>query len=326
MSKVLLQSIEHLDLTRRVKQTEDKPRFVGGCGKVYYGELHSKSGVFNVAIKRVKASLSDDTNFAKILINELKIWSCLDDRNVLPLRGYILDDGEFPALISEWMTKGTVLAYLDRNIQVDLFDMVKGIASGLAYLHEKGVVHADLKCDNVLISPSGDPLLADFGISRTLIVTHTVTTLRELMGSVRWMAYELLAPQESDPQKIIDTTFENTITETKPAVPSIETDVWAFGMVVYELLTKQYPFAHLQPLQAIIAIVLGNLPSPPSNLQSRRKIEKSLWKLCTLCWNRNPAKRPAIKDVVREINGQQFGNALDTWAKGNTEEDVCFES
>lgn len=53
------------------------------------------------------------------------------------------------------------------------------------------------------------------------------------MGSVRWMAYELLAPQESGPQKTVDATFENTITETKPAVPSMETDVWAFGMVVY---------------------------------------------------------------------------------------------
>ncbi|TDL15432.1 kinase-like protein, partial [Rickenella mellea] len=147
------------------------------------------------------------------MIKELKIWSRLDHQNILRLWGYTLDDEECPALISEWMTNGTVLSYLKLNPQVDLLDLVKGIADGLAYLHKEGVVHGDLKSDDVLISPSGVPLLTDFGISRAMVLTHTVTWSRELMGSVRWMAYELIAPQESGPQKI--------------------TDVWAFGMVVY---------------------------------------------------------------------------------------------
>lgn len=58
------------------------------------------------------------------IIKELKIWSRLDHQNILQLRGYTLDDGEFPALVSEWMTNGTMLEYLKLNPQVDLFDMV----------------------------------------------------------------------------------------------------------------------------------------------------------------------------------------------------------
>lgn len=66
MSKDFFRSIEHLDLTKRVEQTEDRPRFVGGFGKVYYGKLRSNTGVLNVAIKRVKASLPDDEILAKV--------------------------------------------------------------------------------------------------------------------------------------------------------------------------------------------------------------------------------------------------------------------
>ncbi|TDL15872.1 kinase-like protein [Rickenella mellea] len=300
MSKDLFRSIEHLDLTDRVEQTEDRPRFAGGFGKIYYGKLSSDSGVVNVAIKRV--SISGDQNFADTVKKELKIWSRLDHQNVLKLRGYTLDDAKFPALVSEYMENGTMLNYLKLHPQVDILEMVNGVAEGLAYLHKEGVIHADLKSDNVLISPSGAPLLTDFGISRMLIVTHTVTVLKDLIGSVRWMAYELIAPHCQLPSNV-DTT---TITEMKPTVPSKETDVWAFGMVVYEILTKQHPFAGYLDVQAIAAIAMGRLPAPPSNLQSLGTIETSLWDLCTRCWDRDTTSRPVMTDVVREINGRSF--------------------
>ncbi|TDL14287.1 kinase-like protein, partial [Rickenella mellea] len=295
------------DQTNRVQQTEQRPRCYGGFAKVFYGELRLDSGVVNVAIKRVNPPLPDDEKTAKIIIKELKIWSRLNHQNVLQLRGYTLDCyGDFPALISEWMTNGTVRNYLEKNPEVDFFDMVKGIADGLEYLHKEEVVHADLKSENVLISISGTPLLTDFGISRTLIVTHTVTTLGQFLGSVYWMAYELLAPQEWSPQGNVDTNFVNTLKQTKPAVPSKETDVWAFGMVVYELLAKTHPFRDHTAVQAIVAIILGRLPFPPPDIQSRRGIDKSLWDLCTRCWNRGPSARPVMRDVVMEINGRNF--------------------
>ncbi|TDL15431.1 kinase-like protein, partial [Rickenella mellea] len=240
--------------------------------------------------------------FQAIVYKELKIWSRLDHQNVLRLCGYTLEDGSLPALVSEWMTNGTMLKYVTMNPQVELFSMVKGIADGLSYLHDMGVIHADLKSDNVLISPSGAPLLTDFGISRTLIVTHTVTTLGELTGSVRWMAYELIAPH----CQLQNTADATTITEIQPAIPSKETDVWAFGMVVYELLAKEYPFSPYSTVQVIIAIAFGHLPRPPSNLRSHGNIGKSLWDLCTQCWNRDPTSRPVMTDVVREINGWNF--------------------
>ncbi|TDL15424.1 kinase-like protein, partial [Rickenella mellea] len=126
---------------------------------------------------------------------------------------------------------GTILNYINANKQADILYLVRGIACGLAYLHQSEVVHADLKSDNILISPEGDPLLTDFGISRTLVVTHILTGLSNLMGSVRWMATELLNPNG---RSLDDSDAEDRTLMTEFAVAQTkETDIWAFGMVVY---------------------------------------------------------------------------------------------
>jgi serine/threonine protein kinase len=110
------------------------------------------------------------------------------------------------------------------------------IASGLVYLHKKGVVHSDLKPvrvltstripisrtlylqDNILVSHDGRPLLSDFGISRIVIESNTVTGTTTLGGNVRYMAPELLGPQAAGLVHQFHTK---------------QSDVWAFGMVVY---------------------------------------------------------------------------------------------
>ncbi|KLO11000.1 kinase-like protein, partial [Schizopora paradoxa] len=150
------------------------------------------------------------------LVRELRLWSQLEHPNVLPLLGFYLEGANaIPNLISEWMINGTVTMYI-RNRPFDVLELIYivGIASGLCYLHfEKSIVHSDLKGSNILVSDDGRPLLADFGLSISPVsVSLAATAGHGEKGSTRWMAKELFL---------------------KGACHSQETDLWAFGMVIF---------------------------------------------------------------------------------------------
>ena len=122
-----------------------------------------------------------------------------------------------------------------------LFCQLRDIASGLAYLHSNHVIHADLKSvsrtfltsmhylqafsfslqQNILISPTGSPLIADFGLSLAISQSQSSmgTTSAFSKGTVRWMAIEQL------PSPSLDGAV--------PVKPNKKTDVWSFGMVAY---------------------------------------------------------------------------------------------
>ncbi|EJC99228.1 kinase-like protein, partial [Fomitiporia mediterranea MF3/22] len=148
-------------------------------------------------------------------VKELYVWSKLAHENILPLLGYVLE-GDYPSVVSEWIENGTVTKYLKHNSSADPEKLILGIAAGMDYLHDQDIVHSDLKADNVLVGPSSQPLICDFGMSRTLASSLSIeaTTLSDVRGSVRWMAIELL-----------DINLDSLHTK--------ETDVWAFGMTVY---------------------------------------------------------------------------------------------
>jgi len=101
-----------------------------------------------------------------------------------------------PSLVSEWMERGTLYDFMKTFPRggIQTCSILRDIASGLAYLHSKQVIHADLKSQNILISASGTPLIADFGLSLALSQSQSAmgTTSTTTKGTVRWMAAELL--------------------------------------------------------------------------------------------------------------------------------------
>lgn len=130
---------------------------------------------------------------------------------------------------------------------------MKGIASGLAYLHTQNIVHSDMKSvrpfddpgsditpqthlfllpfqGNVLISPEGEPLVTDFGISHMLSSSSIVSLATGTYGTMRWMAYEQINVEEG--QATTPYTFQ--------------TDVWSFGMTVLVRLSLSLPSRTVQ--------------------------------------------------------------------------------
>ncbi|TDL14123.1 kinase-like protein, partial [Rickenella mellea] len=304
----MLARLSHLDLTGRVAKIGSHGKSGGSYSDIFQGRIrqgfHPKGKL--VAIREMRAHIFPVAELQKVNMSmpgvvtspthcctfqsialELRIWSDLDHPNILPLLGFSLQFGPYPTFVTEWMSNGTVLDYMKANTEASALQLSIGIAAGLKYLHEKEIVHADVKSSNVLVSSAGVPLLIDFGLSRLLVISQVIMSTRDAGGTFRWMAYELCGgiPQEHWRESIRPVTTK-------------ETDVWAYGMTVSELLTKSYPYSHLKTDYHVFnAISKGVLPDKPATLKSMEEV--SLWeRICNSCWQRTPSHRPTMSDLL----------------------------
>lgn len=292
--RVLLKTPLHLDLTGKVTVDYSITIVKGGYGDVHKGDCPALG--CNVAVKRLRIEAGRDTdkrNFAR----ELNVWHRLSHPNVLPLLGYILEENRL-SLVSAWMEKGSLRIVMGTLTVPEIFSMSVGIARGLYYLHSNGVIHADLKTDNVLVSPTGVPLLADFGISKldpTSSSSPAFLSSGSGRGSYRWLAYEFV--------KFCDDEDEDANSTERPRHDE-KTDVWAYGMTMLELVTGELPFAHIQyDLKVLVAIAMQKLPREPSyrGSPSCMTLGRYMWSVCKRCWIINPAGRPSMGVLLSEM-------------------------
>ena len=136
---------------------------------------------------------------------------------------------------------------------------------------------------NIFISDSTPPraLLADFGFS---CVTTTPTEIPEEEGTPSFMAPELLHPTKFGLEK---------------GVPSKETDIYALGMTAYQVLTGQQPFLPERKAGIIRAVILGERPANPENVEIR--MSNAVWSLLEECWREDRMARPNILDILRKL-------------------------
>ncbi|KLO11692.1 kinase-like protein [Schizopora paradoxa] len=285
----ILSELSHLDLAGEIVEKEPHASGLGGSCDVYtaWSRKHEKK----VAVKQVRAFLKKDLSLAKRLAREICIWAKLYHENVLPLLGFFTEgDNAMPAFVSEWMERGTLHDFMRTfpRASLDTLLMIRDIAKGLEYLHSEGVIHADLKSPNILISRDSKPLLADFGLSLALSesMAGTSTTGAFTKGTVRWMARELLVPGDSG--------FTSR--------PDEQTDVWALGMVIYELISWKSPYwDRPSDILVFMAIVNSELPGIPED-QSDVDLDifRGLWDTCQSCWAAR-SNRVTAKQLVERV-------------------------
>ncbi|KIJ27061.1 hypothetical protein M422DRAFT_138631, partial [Sphaerobolus stellatus SS14] len=178
---------------------------------------------------------------------EYQIWASLSHPNILPFLGYSNSLSQtslcgIPAIISPWMRNGTLSQYLEENPdQIDKLFMLLQIANGLEYLHKNDIVHGDIRAGNILVSEDGTLCITDFGLSQ-LLKESGLTTPSNAAGFLRWMAPELLASQK--------------VTNAS--------DVWAFGMMIIEVISGRLPFFGISDPAVMVGLVDGKVPSKPS--------------------------------------------------------------
>jgi serine/threonine protein kinase len=163
--------------------------------------------------------------------------------------------------------------------------VLRGVAYGLLTLHDSALVHLDVKPANILLLFLGDETvakLADFGISKSLDTTSTFAgSTMGGAGSLMWMAPEL---------------------HKRPSAPCPASDVYAFGMVMYEMYTGRQPWeAELQasgmsPLMVPSWVVSGSRPSIPIH------VPQPFADIMRKCWNADPSQRPSLSDIISALS------------------------
>ncbi|CAO1948607.1 unnamed protein product [Urochloa humidicola] len=176
-------------------------------------------------------------------------------------------------IITEYMSQGTLRMYLNKKDPYSLsaetiLKLALDISRGMEYLHGQGVIHRDLKSQNLLLNDEMRVKVADFGTS--CLETKCQAT-KGNKGTYRWMAPEM--------------------TKEKPYTRKV--DVYSFGIVLWELTTCLLPFQGMTPVQAAYAASEKNLRPPLST-----SCPPVLNNLIKKCWSANPARRPEFSYIV----------------------------
>ncbi|KAM5587099.1 hypothetical protein ABKV19_005847 [Rosa sericea] len=281
-------SLEDFDITTlQIIKNEDLEELrelgSGTFGTVYHGKWRGT----DVAIKRIKKSCftgrsSEQERLTVEFWREAEILSKLHHPNVVAFYGVVQDGpGATLATVTEFMVNGSLRhvllskeRHLDRRKRLII---AMDAAFGMEYLHSKNIVHFDLKCDNLLVNLK-DPLrpickVGDFGLSK--IKRNTLVT-GGVRGTLPWMAPELLNGSSS---KV-----------------SEKVDVFSFGIVLWEILTCEEPYANMH-YGAIIGGIVNNTlrPSVPGYCDAEWKL------LMEQCWAPDPTVRPSFTEIARRL-------------------------
>jgi tRNA A-37 threonylcarbamoyl transferase component Bud32 len=238
-----------------------------------------------VAVKVIRTDKGQDTAFLHRFQREAKALARLDHPFILKVLDYGEQDG-MPYLVMPFVPGGTLKEQMGRPMAAArAAGLLAPIARALEYAHAQNIIHRDIKPANILISPSGAPLLSDFGIAKMLDQEENATQLTgtgvgigtpDYMAPEQWMG-------KADPR----------------------TDVYSLGVVFYEMLTGRKPYTADTPAAVLLKHVQDPLPPPRSfapNLPL--EAEQALYKAL--------AKKP--EDRYQEVGA--FAAALEVLASG----------
>jgi eukaryotic-like serine/threonine-protein kinase len=257
----------------------ERPLGHGGMATVYLGrdtELERP-----VAIKVLAENLAGDEELRRRFVREARLAARLSDSNVVSVYDAGEDDG-LPYIVMEHVDGETLAELLARWGRLPA-DEARGLAvqaaSGLAHAHEAGLVHRDIKPQNLILRRDGTVKIADFGIAHAS--ETTITQTGTVLGTAAY-----LAPEQAIGEKV-----------------TAAADVYSLGAVLYELLTGRPPFefeslADLADRQRRMEItpVRELAPDVPTELED----------VVMRCLARNPAYRPASAgELARLLSGDE---------------------
>jgi serine/threonine-protein kinase len=252
----------------------------GGMSRVFLAEETALGR--HVVIKVVAQELAEGLS-AERFSREMKLAARLQQANIVPVLSAGVADG-VPYYTMPFVKGESLRARIASGPPLSLAESVgvlRDVARALAYAHSEGIVHRDIKPENVLLS-HGTAVVTDFGIAKALTASRTQdgaasATLTQAGGSIGTPKY--MAPEQAVGEAV-----------------DHRADLYAWGVLAYELLTGAHPFArHVTP-QQLIAAHIAETPAPPAG--SSTAVPPALAALAMHCLEKDPARRPASAGEV----------------------------
>lgn len=242
-----------------------------------------------VAIKVMHEGLGDDSDFVAKFDREARAAARLCDQSVVSIFDQGHDHGR-PYIVMEFVEGSTLRSIITRDAPLSplrALQMIEPVAAALAVAHDSGLVHRDVKPENVLISDRGVIKVADFGLARTITAQTSTHTQGLLIGTVSYLPPELLTSGRADSWS----------------------DVYSTGVMLFEMLTGSKPYTGDTPITVAYKHVNEDIPLPSAVLaqnhpvQARREpIPDYVDALVAACTRRNPQARPADgRELLRRV-------------------------
>jgi eukaryotic-like serine/threonine-protein kinase len=273
-----------LDATLGTAYTIERELGGGGMSRVFLAE-DTRLGR-RVVVKLLSPELGAGVS-AERFEREIRLAARLQHPHIVPL----LMAGEVDGLPYYTMPYVTG-ASLRERLQAgplpshEALAILRDIAKALAYAHRQGIVHRDIKPENVLLS-EGMAVVTDFGIARAISAASTVaggTTITQLGTQIGTPAY--MAPEQAAGDPDVD----------------FRADLYAFGVMAYELLAGRHPFAERRTAHALIVAHMTEHPTPLATLTT--ELTPSMETIVMQCLGKDPHDRPAsASDVVAALDG-----------------------
>ena len=244
----------------------------GGMGKVYK--------VRNVISDRIEAmkillpDLHSNQSLADRFLREIRLLATLNHPNIAALRTALTHENQLVMIMEfvegETLSNRIARAPISTSEAVNYADQV---LSALSYAHKQNIIHRDIKPANMMLTPQGVVKLMDFGIARSS-TDGTLTSTGTTLGSLNYMPPEQVRGESADARS----------------------DIYSFGISLYELLTGKLPF-HSDSQYSLMTAHLNEVPAPPITL--RDDLPASLNEIIMMAMAKDPAERFQSADAFR---------------------------
>jgi len=274
----------------------------GGMGTVFSAERADGTFDQKVALKVIKRGMDSDAVLRRFF-NERRILASLDH----PFIARLLDGGttgeNVPYYVMEFVDGIPIIEFAEKNdLNIDeRLRLFAKVAAAVSYAHQNLVIHRDLKPSNILVMPSGDPKLLDFGIAKLLMAGNG--------GIITATQQFILTPDYASPEQVRGEHL------------STATDIYSLGVILYELLTGTRPYmADNGSFAEMIRVVCDTIPTPPSRSRSAQAsvLKGDLDTIVLKALRKEPERRYTtveqfIVDVRRHLEKLPIFAGGDSW-------------